>query len=235
MGELANYSIETDHTVLLLYKDGKSLRVPFSQLAHYLKPTDLERVRSAIKLRRDFIRRHMPKAVIALAVGGLLALFIGGSRVVATLWGQPDNPAAAPERADPKHDIAGGTNLSGSVNAPSPSTEPVAASTPAPAAKPNAQARAAQSRLKKSSRPQVKTSNIIITLPILPSPVVVPLPDPLAGPTPSPAPSTSPSPTPTPNPIAGSGGSQGHPLDTPPAQSGEVLGDSTQQDGGILQ
>ncbi len=101
MGELANYSIETDHTVLLSFKDGKSLRVPFSQLAHYLRPTDLERVRSAIKLRRDFIRRHMPKALIALVAVGLLALFVGGSRVMAALWGQPEQPPDAPTQVNP--------------------------------------------------------------------------------------------------------------------------------------
>ena len=51
MSDLANYSIETDHTVLLWFQDGRHLRVPLGQLSHYLKPRDLEKIEDPGKMQ----------------------------------------------------------------------------------------------------------------------------------------------------------------------------------------
>jgi len=115
MSELANYSIETDHIVLLAFHDGRRLRVPVGQLAHHLAPPDLEKVRSALKLRRDFIRRHMPKVVLALAAaGGLVAALTVGGHAVANYW----------QRTHPVQPAPGNTGLVRSETLPHPAPTP---------------------------------------------------------------------------------------------------------------
>jgi hypothetical protein len=96
MRELDNYSIETDHTVLLSFKDGRSIRVPIDQLANYLAQSDLRRVQASMKLRQDFVRQHMPKVALALAAGGFLALFMAGGRSVAHLLQSPSPAESTP-------------------------------------------------------------------------------------------------------------------------------------------
>lgn len=96
MSELANYSIETDRLIFLAFQDGSSLRVPVSQLPRYLTARDLQKVRRAIKLRRDFFRQHMPRALVVVAVLGALSLLATGTAVVAWLMQRDDEIPAQP-------------------------------------------------------------------------------------------------------------------------------------------
>lgn len=59
---------------MLAFKDGRKLRVSVRNLSDHLNPIDLRKVKSAIKLRREFLSTHMPKFLILLAVGGLLGV-----------------------------------------------------------------------------------------------------------------------------------------------------------------
>jgi hypothetical protein len=216
MSDLVNYSIETDHTVLLSFKDGRRLRVPLGQLPNHLGADDLAKITRALKLRRDFIRRHMPKAVLVLVAGGLIALgATEAPKVVAWLTHQPATPAPAPEPAAPKivHD--------------SRTASPTVAPSPQPAIKGQAIAQAtgkssARASLSKSSKTRGTSTQLklpvtgtvaSVTLPVtLPTPLPTVLPaDPITSPSPSPSVSLTPTPSPTPQ-IPG---------------QGQVLGDST--------
>src|SRR6266705_3268680 len=86
MGDLENYSIETDQTVLLSFRGGRKLRVRSDRLARYLRPRDLIVVRRALRLRRDFLSLHMPKTAALLLAAGLVAALMIGTRAVARLF-----------------------------------------------------------------------------------------------------------------------------------------------------
>ncbi|MDB5178525.1 MAG: hypothetical protein JWN01_468 [Patescibacteria group bacterium] len=206
MSELANYSIETDQTVLLSFTDGRRLRVPMDQLRRYLAPHDLQKITSAIKLRQEFLRRHMPRAVIILIVGGVMALLFAGGRAVAHLWRPPWSVAPAPASS----------TVVRSLNPPSPTLSPA----PAPSAEGSTTVAAAP--LKPALRPRRPVANrpALKPAPLIP-PVVsnaLPVPSPLPLPIVLPD-----APVPTPN--VGLPAPSPLPVPTPPA--GQVLGDAT--------
>jgi hypothetical protein len=201
MSELANYSIETDHTVLLAFKDGRHLRVPISQLAHYLMPPDLAKVRAAIKLRKEFIRRHMPKVALVFVAGGLIALMITGGQVVANLI-SPPGPVPPP----PDHSTIVRNQI-----VPTPATT----TTPQPAVEGDATVAAATAKPKhKFTIRQLFTQGAAHSqaAPPIPTPQVVP------------------SPAVTPNPVADNNEPQNSPAPEPTPQipdQGQVLGSCT--------
>ncbi len=210
MGDLANYSIETDRLVWLAFKDGRNFRVPVNHLAKYLSPRDLQRVRRAIKMRHDFLRHHMPGTLLVLLGLGLavLALAAGGGQVVAHIFHQP-TPAAPPP---PRTEIVRNVNPENTKASPLPSPlvsppaeRAVAASVrPAPG-----RSKPAASRI---AHPQVIPA-VAVKADLGPvSVAVTPIATPPGNQTADPVPSPSPVPTPVPEP-------------TPPA--GQVLGDST--------
>jgi len=197
MSELANYSIETDKIVLLSFKDGRSLRVPFRHLSNYLKGADLEKVKKTINLRRHFLRIHMPRFFIILAaIGGAVALLTVGGKTVASLLGHQ------PAQQQP----ASHTGIARSQLVPSPQLSPAAAQ---PAQR--------DIRLTAAKRPvaQGQASSLQSTAAPVPAPPAS-TPLPLASPTVSPTPTASPSPSPSPTPT-------GQPA---PAKS-QAFGDST--------
>ncbi len=118
MSELANYSIETDQTVLLLFKDGRNLRVPVGQLASHLIDTDLERIRRAVRLRRDFLGRYMPKALLAVMLIALVSLLVTGGRVVAQLQHSASTNQSTPTRAQIARPLATPTPLASPLPVP---------------------------------------------------------------------------------------------------------------------
>jgi hypothetical protein len=186
MSELSNYSIETDHTVVLSFKDGRRVRVPVGQLAHHLAPPDLEKVRASIRLRRDFIRRHMPKVALVMVAAGLIALLTVGGQAVAHLFMPPDAPTA------PDH-----TGIVRSQVIETPAVTPA----PSPAVKGDSTVAAAALRpsspRKSSSKPSAKA---VLSSKTYPTPLPDVTPDPTPLPTPIPTPTSSPTPTPTPTP-----------------------------------
>jgi cytoskeletal protein RodZ len=216
MSELANYSIETDHIVLLAFRDGRRLRVPVGQLAHHLSPPDLEKVRAALKLRRDFIRRHMPKVVLALAAaGGLIAALAVGGHAVAGLW----------QKSHPVNPSPTNTGLVRSESLPHPAPTPSMQTTTVAA---NSAAAATTSAgtstnttisrttlVTHQSSPQINqtVSKTVKNVPVSAS---------LPSPTPSPTPAQTPGPQVAQNPPPPS------PVPTPP--SGSVLGCATDTD-----
>jgi hypothetical protein len=100
MSELANYSIETDQSVWLSFKDGHNLRVSVNQLPRYLSPHDLQKVRRAMKLRRDFIRHHMPKTLAIAAVLGLTALAVSSGQMLAAFWQEHEQLEPTPQQRE---------------------------------------------------------------------------------------------------------------------------------------
>jgi hypothetical protein len=211
MGELANYSIETDHLIWLSFKDGHSVRVPVGLLPNYLSPRDLQKVRRAIKLRRDFFRHNMPPTLLILFAVGLLTVVAAGTQTVALLMRRsaPYMPVI------PHTEIVRNTGIPTHATLPDPSPPASPAATPAatpvatapkpPAttsrAKPSAESTkpAVAARLS-TPKPVANTSNVLT-------------PEPVVSPEPTPTPSPQPSPTPTPP--------------APQAGPGQVLGDST--------
>jgi hypothetical protein len=193
MSELSNYSIESDHIVILAFKDGRKLRVPLGQLPQHLGAHDLEKIRSAIKLRRDFIQRHMPKVALVMVAGGLIALLSVGGPAVAQLFSPPQHAPVMPDH----------TGIVRNEILPSPGANPDA---------PPAESTSVSSRPPKvAGKLAAKNVSILKTAPkAIPSPVhgatpiVTPTPTPGPGPSPSPTPSPSPSPSPsaTPDPSA---------------------------------
>lgn len=93
MQELATFSIETDSTILLQYKNGRKKRVRFAELAKHALSVDIEKIRAAYRLRTSFISTHMPKARMILMVllgAGVLGLTaVAGQQALAQLSGKP--------------------------------------------------------------------------------------------------------------------------------------------------
>jgi hypothetical protein len=199
MGELANYSIETDQLVWLAFKDGHSLRVPVAQLARYLAPRDLQKVRKAMNLRKDFFRQNMPKALVAVVAFGLITLVVAGQQVLALLGRRSTPTLASPTHTEIVRNI---TPQSPEPSpAPSPATSPVAAVV---ARRTAARAKPVPT-LPPAASSAVAGATAVLVTPIPAAPTASPAPSPAASPSPSPSPSPTPS--------------------TPPA--GQVLGDST--------
>jgi hypothetical protein len=74
MLKLAKYSIETDKTVLLQFADGSDKRISPERLVEYVTGDDLSAVQAAFKVRKTFLKRHLPKLVIIVAAGGIISL-----------------------------------------------------------------------------------------------------------------------------------------------------------------
>jgi hypothetical protein len=95
MSQLSNYSVETDQLILLSFEDGRSLRVPISQLPKYLKGRDLQRVRRAINMRRAFFRQNMPPTIIVLiATLVVAALAAAGEHTLAAIFSGASSPGS---------------------------------------------------------------------------------------------------------------------------------------------
>jgi len=211
MGDLENYSIETDQTVLLSFRDGRKLRVRSDRLARHLRPHDLVVVRRALRLRRDFLRLHMPKTAVLLLAAGLLAALMVGTRVVARLF-LHQNPA------DPSH-----TFIVRSQAESRPDAEPAPTS---PASTPKLAAKHHQAKPALAAAHNAATGSPASTLPAGTPPTTVNLTaaDPTPAPSATPAPSTSSDPGTT---AVGPAASQPAPSPTPAPDPGQVLGAST--------
>ncbi len=210
MGELTNYSIETDQLVWLSFKSGQNLRVTVGQLPHYLSPHDLKRVRRAIKLRRDFFRNHMPKTLIILLALGLTALAVTTGQVLAAMWHAQQGPEPAGQTEIVRNALPAEDSPS-----PAPTSTPTAV---APVAGSVARTAAQAEAVPKLKAPARKLTAPSVSVTPLPAPggdsAALTAPTPAATPTPI---------VPTPTPIAEA-------PDTNP-NNGEVLGDSTGPDG----
>lgn len=98
--KLLNYSIETDHLVLLHFSDGESQRVAFDQIADHLTGADLVKVNRAIKLRKDFFRHNNLPGSLAVAVAvGLAVVLVADYHGVAGLWKRSQPVDSAPAAA----------------------------------------------------------------------------------------------------------------------------------------
>jgi hypothetical protein len=97
MNELADFSVETDTTVLLEFRDGTRLRTPVKRLPLHLVGKDLDRVRAAVKLRKVFLRDHLPKEGLAIALAVILcAVGIAGTNRLAGARPAQNLPAVSP-------------------------------------------------------------------------------------------------------------------------------------------
>lgn len=201
MRELETYSIETDQVVLLVFTDGRRQRVRVSQLMYHLSPSDLKQVEAGLKLRRHFLRSHMPKAALALAAGGALSWFVISGRPLAGLTPQEALPVEARPDATKVTRLIQQQPVS---PAPVPSSSPPLAPTPAIAVKPSARQVAAR-KAKPTPKPAPKSvERLVLPTPTIKLPEVAiaptPLPTALPGPGDVLGESTGPAPTPTPAP-----------------------------------
>ena len=203
MSELANYSIETDQVVLLSFKDGRSLRVPFKHLAHYLRGGDLDKVKKSINLRRSFLRIHMPRLFVVLAaVGGLVALLSLGGKTIAGLFERHPAPQPAPTR----------THIARSQMGPTPELS----NKPVPPAQREARLATTKHKVTRTNVASLQPATTPAPAPVVstPLPPVSQTATPVPVASPSPTPSASPQPTASPAPTS-----------QPPKP--QVLGDST--------
>lgn len=143
---LLNYSIETDHLILLHFSDGQSHRVSFDQISDHLVGPDLVKVKRAMKLRRDFFRHNnLPGALATLLAIGLAVVVAVDYRDVAAIWSHarplsspPAGAANAPLIATPTPtEPASSPSVEDSSPASaSPAAKPATAVPPVPAAPP---------------------------------------------------------------------------------------------------
>jgi hypothetical protein len=194
MHDLANYSIETDQSVWLSFKDGHTLRVGVGQLPRYLTPHDLQKVRRTMKLRRDFIKHHMPKTMAIALVLGLTALAVTSGQILASLWNeQHSSPIDIPKPEIVRH------LLPGDDPHPTPeiqSAPAVLADSDKPDKKQDANRAAAKTKPVPTIKPAASrgtTRPSVIVTPIAP-------PDTGHGIEPTPLPEVTPEPTPVPTP-----------------------------------
>ncbi len=71
---LSNYSIEGEQNILLSFFDGSNVRCRPAELPTHLAGSDLERVRTALQTRREFIRRVLPPTVTMIMLAATVAL-----------------------------------------------------------------------------------------------------------------------------------------------------------------
>lgn len=225
MSELATYSIETDHVVLLVFTDGRRKRVPIDELRHYLSVKDLATVRAGLKLRRHFLHHHMPKAAFALAAGGAMAMLAVTAHPLAAWWtGATESPLATPgphsELVRSLPDVQTSGQGTPSPAPATPAGRQAVAVRASPTPKPR---RATKPTANPVSRPIIAANiapgatNGVAPVPTLAVPLPLltptPTPPPNAGqvlgdstgpddptPTPQPGPVPTPAPTPTPDP-----------------------------------
>jgi hypothetical protein len=202
MSQLSNYSVETDQLILLSFEDGRSLRVPISQLPKYLKGRDLQRVRRAINMRRAFFRQNMPPTIIVLiATLVVAALAAAGEHTLAAIFSGASSPGSQLPGAVHMVQSAPATSLVITVQ-----TQPALAS-PAKKLARKIAAPAASVISAQLPVPTLAPAEIIKSLPAVSvTPSVTPadtLREPLRGVQPSPSPSPTPlaaSPSPSPAP-----------------------------------
>jgi hypothetical protein len=209
MGDLENYSIETDQSVLLSFRDGRKVRVRPDRLSRYLGTKDLVKVRRAMRLRRDFLRLHMPKTAVVLLAAGLMAALLVSARTVAWIL--------ETDTGNPGHNAVVRSQTESRPQADPAPTAPGA--TPKLAARPHRQAQPTTALA--SAHLQLPAANLPVTLTAV-SPA--PLATPAAGP--SPAPSATPQPD-TNQPAGQPAPGQTAPSPTPAPDQGQVLGTST--------
>ena len=199
MSELVNYSIETDYSVWLSFKDGHSLRVAFGQLPKYLDPRDLKKVRRAMKLRQDFLHHNMPKTLVLAITLGLAGLMLTGGQALAHLW-WPTQPVAPSGKSQIVHNTESTAKMP--LGGHNPSISRAAVTLPQPVA--------ARVQPVPTLQPDALKLNSVEV-------VVAPLPTvPAASPAlPVPPPSPSPAPVPSPTPAAAGGSKVGQPPASP--------------------
>lgn len=225
MSELANYSVETDEVVLLIFQDGSRRRVAANQLDQYLEPFDAARVGAALKLRHRFLRLHMPKAVVAFVAGSAIAMLALASKPLATLWvgdARSATETPRPGTTELVHNTETATKAkpttapsSKITSTPKPS---ISQPTPSPSPAPHSGILAS---VVHAIVEITKDDPISSTQVAEPSPSPQPSPSPSVSPDPTPIPTMIPSPTPGPIVI--------DPNPTPQPGAGQVLGDSTNQ------
>lgn len=74
MLKLKNYSVETDNTVLLQFEDGSDKRVSLNHIGEFVAGNDLKKIQGALKVRKSFFKRHVPRVGIAVLASGLATL-----------------------------------------------------------------------------------------------------------------------------------------------------------------
>jgi hypothetical protein len=71
---LADFRIESDAVIWLSFVNGATYRVNPDDLEHYLERDDLLRIRRAISLRNQFMRRVLPPTIMVLLAVGIIGL-----------------------------------------------------------------------------------------------------------------------------------------------------------------
>jgi len=99
MKQLANFSIEGDGEVLLVFKDGSKVRVPKDQLAAVLSGPDLQRVQASFRHRKWFMRNILPPWARSVAIAVVTLAVAAGSIKAVSSEIRPSHPATA--RATP--------------------------------------------------------------------------------------------------------------------------------------
>lgn len=138
MPKLRSYSIETDNTVLLQFDEGGEQRVPVGQLRNFVRGEDLRTIQGALRIRRTFLQRHLPKFAIAIAAGGLISVtamthqnvinrLMQHSPQPNTIHHHPRLTTEAKLLPSPTPGAQSGSNVLGTAASPTPT-----ASTPAP-------------------------------------------------------------------------------------------------------
>lgn len=181
---LADFRIESDRVIFLTFADGRSCRVSPGDLGRFLNQDDVRRVRRALRLRRQFMRRVLPPTAIILLVVGIIGFGRYDIDRISHSWLAPA-PAAErqPSMQAPVSTLPpSGVRSTSSSSAPT-ATSPAKAGTPAtPQATSGKQvvpaAKGPQSQPTKGTHP-TPSNSAPVTSPVN---VVVPVLAPVAAP-----------------------------------------------------
>jgi hypothetical protein len=119
---LADFRIESDRVIFLKFADGRSCRVNPGDLGRFLHQDDVRRVRQALRLRRQFMRRILPPTALILLAAGIIGFGRYDIDQVSHGWLAPP-PAAEQQTSKP---VPASTVPLPAAQSTSPSSAPAA-------------------------------------------------------------------------------------------------------------
>lgn len=180
MRKLQTYSIESDHTVSLTFTNGQAARVPISKIALYLADHDRAKIEHAVKVRRQFLKDHMPKLLVGAIVVTALGVAASSHSTMSRMFSHTLTPPRVRTVQEPLPAAAKVTPTRSPASLPTTSVRPLNHAietkvTSDAVTKPRLTARAATPTTPVPVHVAAKTvSSMRVKLPLLPS-VTVPI------------------------------------------------------------
>lgn len=99
MAQLANFSVEDNDKVLLKFQDGRERLASIDELHKHVSGADHQRIRKALKLRADYVRKHLPPWAKVIMIAVLVGFLGAGMTKAATIVIHHLEPTSQPATA----------------------------------------------------------------------------------------------------------------------------------------